>query len=60
MVSHLTFKEREVLYRMNRKGSSKSEIVETLGRHHTTETATNLCARLASADPAAGRRLPHP
>ena len=36
MASHLTFKEREVLYRMNRKGSSKSEIVETLGRHRTT------------------------
>ncbi len=36
MASHLTFKEREILYRMNRKGSSKSEIAEALGRHRTT------------------------
>jgi len=36
MASHLTFTEREVLYRMNRKGSTKFEIAETLGRHRTT------------------------
>lgn len=36
MASHLAFMEREVLYRMNRKGSLKSEIAEALGRHRTT------------------------
>ena len=36
MASHLTLKEREVLYRMNKAGKSKSEIAETLGRDRST------------------------
>jgi len=36
MASHLTFKEREVLFRMNRKGIAKSEIAEALGRDRST------------------------
>jgi len=36
MASHLTFKEREILYRMNRSGEAKSKIAETLGRDRST------------------------
>ena len=60
MASHLTFKEREVLYRMNRKGSSKSEIAEHLGgiarRFIGNSHATRAVAAIAPSKPNARLR----
>ncbi len=36
MASHLTFQEREVLYRLNKAKRTKSEIAEILGRDRST------------------------
>jgi IS30 family transposase len=36
MADHLTLAERKILYRLNRKGKSKTEIAELLGRHRST------------------------
>ena len=36
MASHLTFKEREVIHRLRRRGKSNAEIAELLGRHRST------------------------
>lgn len=36
MASHLTFQEREVLYRMNKAKKSQTEIAEALGRDRST------------------------
>jgi IS30 family transposase len=36
MSHHLTFPEREFLYRLKKKGKSKTEIAELMGRHRST------------------------
>lgn len=36
MASHLTFEERRILYRLKKKGKSKTEIAELMGRHRST------------------------
>ena len=36
MASHLTFQEREILYRMNKAAKSQAEIAEVLGRDRST------------------------
>ena len=36
MASHLTFKEREILYRLNREEWPKAEIAEVLGRDRSS------------------------
>jgi len=36
MADHLTLTEREVLYRLRKKGKSKAEIAELMGRHRST------------------------
>lgn len=36
MASHLTFQEREILYRMKKAEKSIAEIAQTLGRHRST------------------------
>jgi IS30 family transposase len=36
MASHFTFEERQFLYRLNRKGKSKREIAELIGRDRST------------------------
>lgn len=36
MASHLTFTERQVLYRMNKAGKTKTEIAQMLGRDRST------------------------
>src|SRR5271156_967973 len=36
MADHLTLAERKILYLLNRKGKSKTEIAESMGRHRST------------------------
>jgi IS30 family transposase len=36
MVSHLTFEERRILYRLKKKGKPNTEIAELMGRHRST------------------------
>ena len=36
MANHLTFEERQFLYRLKRKGKSNPEIAELTGRHRST------------------------
>ncbi len=36
MAKHLTFEERQFLYRLKKKGKSNSEIAELIGRHRST------------------------
>jgi IS30 family transposase len=36
MADHLTLAEREILYRLKKKGRSKAEIAEMMGRHRST------------------------
>lgn len=36
MAKHLTFEERQFLYRLKKKGKSNSEIAELMGRHRST------------------------
>jgi len=36
MARHLTFEERQILYRLKRKGASKGEIARLMGRHRST------------------------
>lgn len=36
MASHLTFEERRILYRLKKKGKTKTEIADMMGRHRST------------------------
>ena len=36
MADHLTLTERQVLYRLKKKGESKAEIADLMGRHRST------------------------
>ncbi|QEG35493.1 IS30 family transposase [Bythopirellula goksoeyrii] len=36
MAKHLTFEDRKILYRLQQKGKSNSEIAELMGRHRST------------------------
>ena len=49
MASHLTFEERQFLYRLNKKGIPKAEIAQLMGRDCSTITVNCGATRTSEA-----------